>query len=87
VSAPLLSAHTQGHTLDATSAFSALTALQAEEAWTLSGPLLASCLDVGVVVQPLVLQHILLVATHDRAWRVAKEILQVRGLKSAGQDS
>lgn len=67
--------------MDATSALSALTALQAEEAWTLSGPLLASYLDVGLVVQPLVLQHILLVATHDRAWRVAKEILQVGGVK------
>lgn len=67
----------QGHTLDAASANSALAALQAEEAWALSGPLLASCLDVGVVVSPLLLQHILLVATHDKAWRVAKEVLQV----------
>lgn len=73
---PLLH-HMQGHSLDAASASSALTALQAEEAWPLSGPLLASCLDAGIVVQPLVLQHILLVATHDRAWRAAKEVLQV----------
>lgn len=63
--------------MDAPSASAALEALQQEGAWHLSGPLLYSCLDAGAVVSPLLLQHILLVCTQDKAWRVAKEVLQV----------
>jgi hypothetical protein len=67
----------QGHTLDAPSATAALEALQAERAWALSGPVLAACLEAGSVVSPSLLLHILLVATSDKAWWIAKEVLQV----------
>jgi hypothetical protein len=63
--------------MDAAAAAAALEALQAEGAWALAGPLLAACLEAGAVVSPVLLQHILLVATQDKAWRVAKEVLQV----------
>ena len=63
--------------MDAASASAALEALQHEAAWQLSGPLLFACMDAGAVVSPLLLQHILLVCTQDKAWRIAKEVLQV----------
>jgi hypothetical protein len=63
--------------MDAPSASAALEALQAENAWALSGPLLAACMEAGTIVSPLLLQHILLVATQDKSWRIAKEVLQV----------
>lgn len=74
---PCYTLHVQGHTMDAPSASAALEALQAESAWALSGPLLAACMEADAVVSPLLLQHILLVATQDKAWRIAKEVLQV----------
>lgn len=63
--------------MDAQAAAACLEALQSEGAWALSGPLLAACLEAGAVVSPVLLQHILLVATQDKSWRVAKEVLQV----------
>jgi hypothetical protein len=64
--------------LDVPSASAALEALQAESAWALSEPLLAACMEAGAVLSPLLLQHILLVATQDKSFRIAKEVLQVR---------
>jgi len=69
--------------MDAASASASLEALQQESAWHLSGPLLYACLDAGAVVSPLLLQHILLVCTRDKAWRVAKEVLQVGDVVTA----
>lgn len=77
----------QGHTLDAASAAAALEALQAERAWALSGPVLTACLEVGALVSPSLLLHILLVATSDMAWRIAKEVLQVGALGTAAEGS
>lgn len=63
--------------MDATSATAALDALQAERTWYLSGPLLAACLEAGIPVSQLLLQHILLISVQDKTWRIAKEVLQV----------
>lgn len=65
--------------MDAPSASAALEALQQEGAWVLAPPLLTACLEAGALVSPLLLQNILLVATQDKLWRVAKEVLQVGG--------
>jgi hypothetical protein len=43
----------------------------------MAGLLLRSCLEAGAVVSPLMLQHVLLSATQEGAWRAAKEVLQV----------
>lgn len=73
--------------MDAASAAAALEALQAERAWALSGPVLTACLEVGALVSPSLLLHILLVATSDMAWRIAKEVLQVGALGTAAEGS